>query len=682
MRSPRRLALLECTLSKTISKSQLRLFTSAYKVAAAFLLIACMATALAQTATLKGLGTKFSGKALSRDGTVVVGVDTSSNKAAYWSSGTMHDLAGVATGSVVNSCNQDGTVMVGQNNNLPCIWESSILERLPLLGGTTSGTATLISANGTTVAGYCDGIPVVWSLAGVFALSAESTSTILNSISDDGSTIVSDLTGGYAGQLTSPNTNGKQKPGVIQLSGLGLTQETTSINPYFVNTNDPENDVVGYEDLFCTTADGSVKYGSSFDVYLEPMTGSGAPYSVLDTDGFWAVAYSTNGAPQSPIFTDFEVHSCNVDGSVLAGCTVTQEGAPYLTQFALGTSEIAFGGTSENLNKFLTGKGAATGGWTLSTVGTQAMSGDGSVIFGTGIAVNVTETFTATISPAVSSLSPSQSSFVGGSSVQATVGVDYPAPANTTVTVTSNNTAVIPSTSAAVSQGTMLGAFTLTSKAVTVATSVKLTATLGTTSKTATVTVNPPPTPAITGFYPSAGVIVGGNAATASVTLASAAGTSGYVVKLATNTAGFTLPATVTVASGQKSVSFAMTSTPVTAVTHVTLTATFGSSTETTVVTVVPPSVTVVRVAPSPVVGGVSTKVAVYLNGKAPTGGFAVTVASSSKSATVPTTITVPAGATAANATVTTTAVAAATVVVVSAQIGSITVETTMVVDP
>jgi hypothetical protein len=609
--------------------------------------------------------------------------------AAYWSNGAVHDLSGALAGSVAYSCNADGSIIVGANNELPFVWKNGTFAYLPLLSGTFNGTAYLMSANGTTIVGMVDSQWAYWTYSGVAAIAVPGEFSDINAISDDGSTLLCAFDNSYGYELYEfPGSGPSDVPEVITLNSFGQT--STSVVPYYRNGYNPNGDATAFEQLSCLTADGSIQFGSSFDRFTQTVssgpTGSGSSITDTYTDGFWAISNVSTDSEQIGDLINFEIHACNVDGSILAGYSVTPGsgkdayGNPVSTVFATGDSEVAFGGSLMDLKGFLTGKGAATAGWTLNDA--EAMSGDGSVVLGSGHAINVSEPFIARITPAVSSFSPDQTSFVGGNSVLSTVGLDYPAPAGATISITSSNTAAISASSLAMDQGKMAGTLTIASHSVTVVTSVKLTATLGSSSKVVTVTVNPPPTPAITGFYPSAGVIVGGNAATASVTLASAAPAGGYAVHLASNTAGVTIPATVTVPSGAKSVSFSLTSTPVTAVAKVVLTATFGSSTETTIVTVIPPSVSLVRVAPSPVVGGVSTKVAVYLNGKAPTGGFVVSVSSNSASAVVPKTITVPAGATAANATLTTSKVTAATTVVVTAQTGSTTVDTEMVVDP
>jgi hypothetical protein len=656
---------------------------------------------MGQTATLTGLGPNFTANALSRNGKVAVGLDKTMNAAAYWSNGAVSDISGPSTGSVLNSCNSDASIIVGTDNGVPFVEfiesnDSAVFfSSLPLLSGNANGTATLINAGGTTIAGYSGGTPVIWEMSefptgDVTTIGGTTAQTIMNSISDDGSTIACDLTGTYGSARNGfPGGFGAQSPGVVLGTPFGPV--TNVATPYYHNLYNPDNDLTAYEDLFCLTSDGTTQFGAAFDAFtvteFPPIGSDGAPVYDNETDGFITVSNtSTTGAPLGN-FSNFEPHSCSSDGSILGGGAVTPAfgtdiyGNLEAISIVVGNPEIAFGGKVLDLNQFITGKGAATAGWTLTNVSTQAMSGDGSVILGKGTLNNVTQNFIVTISPALTSLKPGQNTFVGGSSVQSTVGLDFPAPAGTTVDIESDNLGVIPAQSVPVSKGTMLGAFTLSSVAVTAPTTVTITATLNSTTVTAKVTVNPPLI-LITEFYPAAGTVVGGNTILGYVRISPTAGASGDVIKLSSNNAGVQVPASVKVATGTTVGSFSITSNPVKAVTTATITATIGTSAEYTVVTVIPPTVSLVKVAPSPVVGGVSTKVAVYLNGKAPAGGFPVTVASNNTSVVVPATITVLAGATAANATVTTKVVSSSTTVVVTAKTGAASTETTMVLNP
>ncbi|HEY3782820.1 MAG TPA: hypothetical protein VGL56_17185 [Fimbriimonadaceae bacterium] len=655
----------------------------------ALLLLTCAGLSYSQTASLTGLGTSFQANALSRNGLYVAGIDTSRNVAAFWTNGKVVDLPGANSGSTANGATSNGVIIVGQNNNLPVYWGTSAsggtLYSLSLLTGTTTGTATLISADGSTIAGYCDGKPVIWTAAGVSALPGTTTSTVLNSISDDGSTIACDLTGNYLLVKGTPYTV-NQNPALFSVNNSGQAGNPSILTPY-----NPNQLASGFEDLFCLTADGSTQYGGSFDVYQETFqTGGGGPDTVVideETDGFWPVSHGSSGSSLIGAFTNFEVHSCTVDGAILAGYAVTPNvsddgnGNQELYSFDPGNTEIAFGGNLLDLYQFLLAKGAASN-VTLYNVPPQSMSADGSVLLATGNNGVSNEAYLVKINSAVTSLNPALTTFEGGKAQQTTVTLDYPAPANAKVTITSDFTSAIPSTTMTIPQGLMYGIFSLASNAVGKPTTVNLTATLGSSSTTTTVVLNPQPTPPISQFYPAAGTAVGGNTILGYVKLASAAGPIGDVVTLTSNKPGVQVPASVKVAAGATLASFSITSTAVSSGTTATLKATLGSSNLTTTLAIISPTVTLVRVAPSPIVGGVSTKVAVYLNGMAPTGNLAVSLVSNNSAAKVPATISVPAGATAANATVTTSAVSAATTVLVTAKVGSTTVQTTLVLNP
>ncbi|HEY3783160.1 MAG TPA: hypothetical protein VGL56_18940 [Fimbriimonadaceae bacterium] len=666
--------------------------TAMSKLVTALLLIGAMVSAVAQTATITALPSTFTAYALSRNGKVVVGVDTSTNTAAYWINGTVIDLPGAGSPSAAYSCNVDGSIIVGKSLGQPFTFIRDSFENpfqnLPLLGGTSAGEATLISANGLTIAGYCDGKPVAWEIGGVEGIETGYTSTVLNGVSDDGSTIACDIQGNYSTK-TVPNVNTQQSPGLISLGSFDDGPNVIIIQP-FDALGDGQS--TGFEGLFCLTSDGSTLYGGGYDAYDETFTSNGNPYSNPETHGFVAAVLlpATLANNQLGNFRNFEVHSCSADGSVLAGDQITAviepdgNNNPQFVAFDFeGFTDIAFGGNVQDLQQFLSNKGASfPAGNAEDGVSTQAMSADGSVILGTMTPDGTTTTnYLATITPAVTSLNLDQPAFVGGSYVQATVGLDYPAPADSTVNITSDTPAVIPNISVAVPQGTMLGATTLTTTAVTRTTYVNLTATLGQSTTTTFVVVNPA-LPVITELYPSAGTVVGGNPILGYVDLSFGFGVPESVTITSDNANVQISGGGVSFAAGASAASFAITSTPVTAVTKATITATLANSSVSTVVTVVPPSVSLVRVAPSPVVGGTSTKVAVYLNGMAPTGGLAVKVSSNNSAAVVPATITVPAGATAANAVVTTTAVTSSTPVTINAATGSITVTTNLVVNP
>lgn len=166
--------------------------------------------------------------------------------------------------------------------------------------------------------------------------------------------------------------------------------------------------------------------------------------------------------------------------------------------------------------------------------------------------------------------------------------------------------------------------------------------------------------------------VIGGANSTGTVTLSSSAGSGGQVINLSSNNSAATLPASVTVAQGQSSANFTITTIAVTSLQTVTITATttvyYGYTSSRSMTLVVNPpggggggsGISTLTLAPVSVVGGRPVQATVTLTAAAPTGGYAVTMSCSNNAAVAlgtnnyyvvnvtpfPTTVTVPAGAT------------------------------------
>lgn len=95
-----------------------------------------------------------------------------------------------------------------------------------------------------------------------------------------------------------------------------------------------------------------------------------------------------------------------------------------------------------------------------------------------------------------------------------------------------------------------------------------------------------------------------------------------------------------------------------------------------------PASLSTVSVSPTSVTGGSSATGTVRLTSAAPTGGFPVSLSSSSGTATLPSSATVPAGATSASFPISTSAVAASTPVTITAGAGGVVRTATLTVTP
>ena len=150
--------------------------------------------------------------------------------------------------------------------------------------------------------------------------------------------------------------------------------------------------------------------------------------------------------------------------------------------------------------------------------------------------------------------------------------------------------------------------------------------------------------------------VTGGLSSTGTVTLPSPASPAGgVVVTLSSSSADATVPSSVTVAQGQTSASFTITTTAYPANVNSTITARQGSASAKAVLTIDAPVLASLALNPTTVTGGSTSTGTVTLTGPAPSAGTAVTLSSSSACATVPASVTVAAGATSATFTVSTT---------------------------
>ena len=177
--------------------------------------------------------------------------------------------------------------------------------------------------------------------------------------------------------------------------------------------------------------------------------------------------------------------------------------------------------------------------------------------------------------------------------------------------------------------------------------------------------------------------VVGGSGTQGTVTLPAVAGPQGALVQLSSgNAAVASVPASVTVAPGGTSATFAVTTTTVAAATSVIISATYGA-TGTAMLTVGPLSMSSLALTPASVMGGTVAQGTVVLNGVAPAGGAIVTLSSDNRDlAAVPGTVTVAAGADRASFSITTSAVQASASAVLTATYGGRSGSGTLTITP
>jgi hypothetical protein len=194
--------------------------------------------------------------------------------------------------------------------------------------------------------------------------------------------------------------------------------------------------------------------------------------------------------------------------------------------------------------------------------------------------------------------------------------------------------------------------------------------------------------PALSAVSVNPASVAGGNGSTGTATLTAAAPAGGAVVSLASSqTSVATVPASVTIAAGATSATFAVTTSSVAANTAVTITASYGGVNRTTTLTVTPvaaaASLQAVSLNPATVTGGSGSTGTATLTTAAPAGGAVVSLASSNPGvATVPASVTIAAGATSATFAATTSSVASSTPVTITASYGGANRTATLTVSP
>jgi hypothetical protein len=261
----------------------------------------------------------------------------------------------------------------------------------------------------------------------------------------------------------------------------------------------------------------------------------------------------------------------------------------------------------------------------------------------------------------------SPSTIVGGHSSVGTVTLNGQAgSAGLTLPITVSNSAtsaIIPSL-VKVNPFSSTGTFNITSNAEASTSSTVITASNGTLSASATLTVERSE-PIVATFSPSS--VTGGQAATLTITLQNPAGSGGAVLTLSSNNSALMPRGSVTIPAGGTTVSLGVATGPVSTSTLCTLTVSDSSGqTSPAQITVIPPIVLSASAVSSPIVSGQTAYALVNLTGAAPAG-FKVACSSGTPSAaSIPASFTFPTGQPTALIPITTTAVTTQTQVTIS----------------
>jgi hypothetical protein len=225
-------------------------------------------------------------------------------------------------------------------------------------------------------------------------------------------------------------------------------------------------------------------------------------------------------------------------------------------------------------------------------------------------------------------LSVSPDSILGGRNVTGTVTLSGNAPAGgVNVLISSDSDRVRPPNLVTVPFGRNSVDFQIGTLAVGSAQTVTLTAASSRNIVTSKVTLLPPLQLTL-----EVDTVVGGNFLNGTVTLGNPAPVTGAIIVVQSGDAAVRIPP-VTIAGGQNSQTFTITTSPVAVARMAAITASYGGLSQTVFLTLTPPpppTLAELTITPDHVVGGTSTTATATLNGGAGAGGVRVELRSSS----------------------------------------------------
>ncbi len=253
----------------------------------------------------------------------------------------------------------------------------------------------------------------------------------------------------------------------------------------------------------------------------------------------------------------------------------------------------------------------------------------------------------------------------GGDPATGVVTLASPAPAGgVSVFLSSNNPAATVPGGIVIPEGQTVGMFTVNTTTVTSTQSAIITA-KSTNSVTAPLTIdsaiNANDVPSLSSLTLNPSTVTGGQSSIGTVTLSNHAPSTGAVVILTSDHPGVSVPGSITIAAGQNTGTFTVTTSPVAAGETVQITATYNNSISAPlIVNATAPSqaqIAGISLNPASVTGGSPSTGTVTLSNPAPANGVVVTLGSNNGAATVPASITIAGGQTTGTFTVNTSPV-------------------------
>jgi uncharacterized repeat protein (TIGR03803 family) len=384
-------------------------------------------------------------------------------------------------------------------------------------------------------------------------------------------------------------SNGGTSTGTVTLSGpapsggsvVGLTSDNASVFPHVPSSiTVPAGATTA---TFQATANNLFVLSNTVVTVTATLGNSTAQGSVTVTPGINVTSISlkpstvTGGSSSTGTVTiaspapsggnEVELSTSNVSTPACFRSAVT---FPNIVTVAAGSTSVSF---------------------TVSTTSVSAVCS--SAIFAQSGTTTVSANFTVnpggSSGPTVSSVILNPNSVTGGSSSQGTVTLSSAAPSGgSAVSLSSSSSSTSVPSSVTVAAGNTTTSFTVNTTSVSTTTTAVITASLGSSSAQASLTINPGSgSITLSSLTLNPTTVSGGSKSTGTVTLSAAAPSGGAAVTLtSSNTSVATVPSSVTVSAGQTSASFTVKTQSVSSNINVTISGTYAGATKSTTLTV------------------------------------------------------------------------------------------------
>ncbi len=371
-----------------------------------------------------------------------------------------------------------------------------------------------------------------------------------------------------------------------------------------------------------------------------------------------------------PLFAGISINPTGVRGGTSATGTVLLNGNAPTGGRVIQLSDNSGNVTVPASVTVLAGKASAT--FTIST----AVVNQDELVQITGSSGLIVRSAQLTLAPALlTSITLTPTKIGGGGTGVGIVKISNAAPSDgLQIQLSSESAYVQLPDSVTVPAGATQVSFSYNSLPTSVSRTASIVAQRGAVIKTANVTI----APMLYKLGLSATSLRGGSSVSATLSLNFAAPSGGMVVSLSSNSPFAMVPNSVIVPAGLKSVKFSVSTLGVGSNQVAQISASRGENVVFANLSIKPPTLMSISLAPTTVVGGNSSVGTVRIDGPAPEGGLVINLLSSNASANLPASVVIPFGMTSANFEINTISVSASTSSSIKATFGAIAKSVTL----